>query len=130
MAAAPSRPDLAAYDESIRMDTSTIVKELRALLGARLLAFIAGVKETRAVHEWAEGDREIRSGEVAGRLRLAYQVARIITSRDRREVAQAWFQGLNPELGDRSPARVLRDGELEDVGPEVLAAARAFAAIG
>lgn len=130
MAGPPSRPDLAAYDESIRMDTSTVVKELRPLLGARLVAFLAGVKETRAVHEWAEGDREIRSADVAGRLRLAYQVARLITARDRPEVAQAWFQGLNPELGDRSPARILRHGELEDVGPDVLAATRSFAALG
>lgn len=128
--AAPSRPDLAAYDESIRMETSLVVKELRELLGARLVAILAGVKETRAVHEWAQGDREIRSAEVAGRLRLAYQVARLITSRDRPEVAQAWFHGLNPELGDRSPTRMLRDGDLEEVGPEVLAAARAFAAAG
>lgn len=130
MGAAPSRPDLAAYDDSVRMDTQVVVKELRDLLGARLVALIAGVKETRAVHEWAEGDRDMKSPETAARLRLAYQVARLITSRDKPEVAQAWFQGLNPKLGDRSPARVLRDGELEEVGPEVLAAARAFAAVG
>jgi hypothetical protein len=42
-------------------------------------------------------------------------------------VAQAWFQGLNPQLEDRSPARLLREGDLDDVGPQILAAARAFA---
>lgn len=130
MAVAPSRPDLAAHEESMRLDTQVLVKELRDLLGARLVALLAGVKETRAVHEWAEGDRDIKSPEAAARLRLAYQVARLITARDRPEVAQAWFQGLNPKLGDRSPVRVLRDGDLEEVGPEVLAAARAFAAVG
>jgi hypothetical protein len=41
-------------------------------------------------------------------------------------VAQAWFQGLNPQLGDRSPARLLREGDLAEVGPEIVAAARAF----
>jgi hypothetical protein len=107
-----------------------MVKELRDLLGARLVALVAGVKETRAVHEWAEGERQIRSPEVAERLRIAYQVARLITERDRAAVAQAWFQGLNPKLGDRAPARLLRDGDLDEVGPEVLAAARAFAAVG
>ena len=130
MALAPSRPDLAAYDASVRMDISIVVKDLRDLLGVRLVAFLAGVKETRAVHEWAEGDRDIRSQEVADRLRVAYQVARLITYRDSPEVAQAWFQGLNPKLGDRSPARMLRGGDLEEVGPEILAAARAFAAVG
>jgi hypothetical protein len=37
---------------------------------------------------------------------------------------------LNPKLRDRSPARLLRDGDLEEVGPEILAAARAFSAVG
>ena len=128
--ATPSRPDLAAYDESVRMDVSVMVKELRELLGVRLVAFLAGVKETRAVHEWAEGDREIRSAGVVDRLRVAYQVVKLISTRDDARVAQAWLQGLNPKLGDRSPARLLRDGDLEEVGPEILAAARDFAAVG
>jgi hypothetical protein len=127
---APSRPDLAAYDEAVRMDTGVMVKELRDLLGSRLLAFLAGVSETRAIHEWAEGERKVRSPKVIDRLRVAFQVAKLITARDEPRVAQAWFQGLNPKLGDRSPARLLRDGDLEEVGPEVLAAARAFSAIG
>ena len=42
------------------------------------------------------------------------------------EIAQAWFQGLNLQLEDRSPARLLREGELEEVSPAVIAAARAF----
>jgi hypothetical protein len=54
----------------------------------------------------------------------------VITARDSKEVAQAWFQGLNPLLDDRSPARLLRDGDLEEVGPQVLTAARQFAAVG
>jgi hypothetical protein len=41
-------------------------------------------------------------------------------------VARAWFQGLNPQLGDRSPARLLREGDLDEVGPEVIGAERAF----
>jgi hypothetical protein len=45
-------------------------------------------------------------------------------------VAQAWFQGLNPILDDRAPALLLREGELADIGPRVLAAARQFAAVG
>ena len=52
--------------------------------------------------------------------------ARLIGQRDSHEVAQAWFQGLNPQLDDRSPARLLREGDLDEVGPEIVAAARAF----
>ena len=45
---------------------------------------------------------------------------------DGAEVARAWFQGLNPQLEDRSPARLLREGDIDDVGPQVIAAERAF----
>ena len=60
------------------------------------------------------------------RLRVALQVALPLAEAESSEIAQAWFQGLNPQLDDRSPARILREGELEDVGPAVIAAARAF----
>ena len=39
---------------------------------------------------------------------------------------RTWFQGLNPELDDRSPARLLREEGLDEVGPQILAAARGF----
>jgi hypothetical protein len=45
-------------------------------------------------------------------------------------VVAAWFQGMNPRLGDVAPARLLREAELDVAGPRVLAAARAFAAEG
>jgi hypothetical protein len=54
----------------------------------------------------------------------------MLAERDTAEVVQAWFQGLNPQLDDRSPARLLREGDLDEVGPLVLSAARAFAATG
>jgi hypothetical protein len=50
----------------------------------------------------------------------------LIARHDSPSVVQAWFQGLNPQLEDRSPARLLREGDLDEVGPEVLSAARAF----
>jgi len=88
------------------------------------------VRETRAVRQWAEGTRVIQDKTDEQRLRLAYQVAMLVGERDSAEVVQAWFQGLNPELEDRSPVRLLREGDLDEVGPLVLAAARAFAATG
>lgn len=122
------KPDLVAFDEANQMKPAELASELRQHLGVRLVAFLSGVSETRAVHEWAEGSRRMRD-PVLRRLRVAYQILRLITIRDGDEVAQAWFQGLNPKLGDRSPARLLRDGDLDEVGPDVLKAARAFAAI-
>jgi hypothetical protein len=127
---APARPELEAYEAATRADVPVIAKELRAALGPRLVALIAGVSETRAVHQWADGTRELKSTVTERRLRLAYQLWKLITMRDSDRVAQAWFIGLNPKLDDTSPARLLRDGDLDEVGPQLLAAARAFAAGG
>jgi len=107
-----------------------LVKGLRDLLGAKLVAYLGGVRETRAVRQWAEGTRAVQDKTDEYRLRLAYQVAALIAEKDSPAVAQAWFQGLNPQLEDRSPARLLREGDLGEVGPLVLTAARAFAATG
>ena len=66
------------------------------------------------------------SEEVQLRLRFALRVALPIAAADSPAIAQAWFQGLNPQLDDRSPARLLRDGDLDEVGPAIVAAERAF----
>jgi hypothetical protein len=125
MAITHPRPDLSAHIRAVRASFPEAAEELRALLGARLVAYLGGVRETRAVHQWAEGSRR-PSDEVQQRLRLALQVALPIAEAESPQIAQAWFQGLNPELDDRAPARLLRDGDLDDVGPAVIAAARAF----
>ena len=130
MTTADPRPDLAAYGEAARMSQAELVAALRALLGAKLVAYLGRVKETRAVRQWAEGSRTIGNDTDVERLRVAYRVARLITARHTAAVAQAWFQGLNPILDDRAPARVLREEDLAGSGPLVLAAARQFAAVG
>jgi hypothetical protein len=123
------KPDLEAYERAARLPFESVVKELSVLLGPKLVAYLAGVRETRAVREWEKGVREARD-PIPQRLRLALQVAMLIARHDSPSVVQAWFQGLNPQLDDRSPARLLREGELDEVGPAVLSAARAFTAGG
>ena len=130
MTTANPRPDLAAYNDAARMTQPELVTALRTLLGAKLVAYLGKVKETRAVRQWADGARTINNETDLERLRIAYRAARLIAERDTPAVAQAWFQGLNPILDDRPPALLLREGELTDVGPKVLAAARQFAAVG
>jgi hypothetical protein len=65
---------------------------------------------------------------VEQRLRFAFQVARTLHAQDTAAMVQAWFTGVNPELGDRVPLRLIREGDLHMVAPEVLRAARAFLA--
>ncbi|HEY5151894.1 MAG TPA: hypothetical protein VIJ23_19190, partial [Mycobacterium sp.] len=55
-----ARVDLAAFEDATRLSPAGLVTSLRAALGVRLVAVIAGVKETRAVHQWADGAREVR----------------------------------------------------------------------
>jgi hypothetical protein len=125
MAVAMPRPDLAAHTRAVRSSFPQVARQLRTLLGARLVAYLGSVQETRAVHQWADNDRT-PSADIQRRLRVALRVAMTIAEAESAEIAQAWFQGLNPQLDDHSPARLLREGELEEVGPAVIAAARAF----
>ena len=119
------RPELEAHRHAVSASSADVVSELRALLGARLTAYMAAVSETRAVHQWADGERHPNAA-AERRLRLALQLAGMIAAVDGEVVAQAWFQGLNPQLEDRSPARLIREGDLDEVGPAVIGAARAF----
>jgi hypothetical protein len=128
-AVAGARGGLKAHQDSIRLSEAELVRDLRDILGAKLVAYIGSVKETRAVRQWADGERK-PSAEVMTRLRHAYHVAALLAERDSRTVVQAWFQGMNPQLDDVPPARLLREGQVEDAAQAVLAAARAFAAAG
>lgn len=116
---------LAAFNDSIRQSLPQIVSELRSRLGAKLVAYIANVSDTRAVRAWAEGERA-PAPNTDRRLRLAYQVATLIDSSEGDGVAATWFQGMNPQLGDRSPARVLREDRTDEGMGQVLKAAQGF----
>ena len=111
----------------MRLDTGGVVTGLREILGAQLVAYLGRVSNTRSVREWADGSRT-PGADVVQRLRTAYYVAGILIERESAKVVQAWFQSMNPELGDQSPAALLRTEQLDAVGPKVIAAARAFAA--
>jgi hypothetical protein len=125
MAVTESRPGFAAHTQAVRATFPEVVDALRELLGPRLVAYLGSVRETRAVHQWADGSRE-PSDAVQQRLRVALQVAAMLTEAESPRIAQAWMQGLNPQLEDRSPARLLREGDVQEVGPAVVGAARAF----
>lgn len=114
------------HAQVLHADVPSVVRELDEILGSRLVAYIGGVKETRAVRQWSTGDRT-PSAATQTRLRTALQTARLLQYREARPVIQAWFQGMNPHLEDHSPARVLRDADIDAEGPHVMTAARAFA---
>ena len=122
------RPDLFAPREALRRPASKVVEKLVEIVGRKLTAYIGGVKDARAVDRWIAGGAIY--GEAESRVRFAFQVARAINEHDSPAVVQAWLTGVNPELGDRVPARMMRENEIDAVAPAVLSATRAFLAGG
>ncbi len=123
-----ARPGLAAHQEALRLPLPELVTRLTDLIGRKLTAYAAGVQDTRALDRWLGGAHPYNDAEQ--RLRLTFQVARTLADYDSPGTIQAWLMGVNPELGDRVPLALLREGEIGTVGPEVMAAARSFIAGG
>ena len=59
-------------------------------------------------------------------MRLAFQVARTLSEHDSPTVVQAWLTGVNPELGDRVPLRLMHENEIDSIAPAILSAVRAY----
>jgi hypothetical protein len=99
---------------------------LQELLGRRLVAHVAGVKDGKTVTRWASGEVTEARQESEQRLRTAYEIAQLLVRFDSPRIVRAWFIGLNPQLDDVSPAAAIHEGRLK----EAKAAARAFVAGG
>ena len=114
-----------AHRQAVLAPMADVADFLQDLLGRRLVAYIAGVKDAKTVSRWANGEAEARQ-ESETRLRVASEIAHLLIEFDSSRVIKAWFIGLNPQLGDISPAEAIHDGHSK----EALAAARAFIAGG
>lgn len=124
------KPGLRTAEESVGLPFEELVARLRELLGARMVAYIGGVKSSRPVSEWVSG-RAKPSETERERLRHAYHAAALLRERYDVATVQSWFQGMNPVLGDLAPAQVLAgSGDELAAAADVLAAAKSFAYIG
>ena len=111
-----------AHREAMLTPIPRIVTFLQDLLSRRLVAYVAGVKDAKTVSRWAKEEvGEVRK-ESEARLRGVYEIAQLLLQFDSAQVVRAWFIGLNPQLGDESPADAIHEGRLK----EAKAAARAF----
>ena len=122
-----ARPGLRAHVDSTRLAFQDLVTRVTAIIGRKLTAYIAGV-DVRTVDRWLKGSNPY--GDAEARLRFTYQVIVPLADHDKPAVVQSWLTGLNPELKDRTPLRLLREQDLEVVGPELLGAVRSFIAGG
>lgn len=110
-------------------DDAALVANLRELLGTKLTAYLASADTTRTIRKWADG-KGTPSYDVSNRLRFAYRVALLLRRREPSSIVQAWFTGLNPELDDASPARIIREEDLNSFAPRTLNAAQGSIAHG
>ena len=118
-----------AHEVSVNASLQQAVHDLTSVIGAKLVAYIGKVKETRAVREWITGERSPNAA-TQRKLRLALQIATVLEGGGHAGAIAAWFQGLNPVLRDQRPAEMIRnasEGELSSVGRAILAAAGEFA---
>lgn len=115
-----------AHRQSVHASAAEVAGYLQELLSRRLVAYIAGVKDAKTVTRWASGEVENVRDENEKRLRTAYEIAKLLVRFDSPRVVKAWFIGLNPQLGDVSPAEAIHDGDLKGA----MSAARAFVAGG
>jgi len=111
-----------AHARVTRQGIAATAAALQELLGQRLVAVMAGVRDLKAVGRWARGE-DVPRAQAAATLQNALHVVELLRSQEDDETIRSWFRGMNPDLGDRSPALVVRDK------PEnVVQAARAFLA--
>lgn len=123
-------PDLAiasreAHRQVTESSIAQITQYLEEVLGRKLVATLADVKDPKAVTRWASGERAPRTG-AEERLRAAYQIFRLLLTAESPHTVRAWFIGLNPQLDDESPILAIQEGRFQ----EAMVAARAYIAGG
>lgn len=123
-----AKPDMQARSQSRLLGGSELAAQMVELIGRKLTAYIASVKDVRSVDRWIAGGQFY--GDAEERLRFGYQVVRMLSDYDKPSVVQAWLMGINPELGDRAPIKLIREYPIAEIAPQVLGAARAFVAGG
>ena len=114
--------------ESLELPIAQITRWLIDIIGKKLTAYIGNVKDVRAVELWAAGGEMQNDASI--RLRFAFQVIEELHETESAAIIQAWLTGVNPDLDDRVPIRLMRQQDLETVAPDILRAARTFLAEG
>ena len=92
----PSRPDLVAHREATALPFPKLVGELVRSIGKKLTAYIAGVKDVRALDRWMEGAAPYKNAQ--DRLRFAYRVVKTLERHDRANGRSGLAHGSQPRV--------------------------------
>jgi hypothetical protein len=112
---------------------STFAHKVAALverLGAQLVAYIGDAEETHTVAQWIAVENLPHEMLPYAKMYFVFNLTEMLIEAGEGEVMQAWFQGMNPYLDDRSPIQCIHDAQTSDdlarLSPEILAAVHAF----
>src|SRR3981189_1012418 len=83
-----------AHARVTRQGIATTAAPLQELLGQRLVAVMAGVKDAKAVGRWARGE-DIPRAQAAATLQNALHVVELLRSQEDDETIRSWFRGMN-----------------------------------
>jgi len=101
-------------EATLELSVRELLSGVREMLGAKLAAYIAGVKTTSQISRWiAEESPALTEGQLR-RLRLAYVVAAALVNREGKVTTQSWFMGMNPTLANTAPARFIVETDGRD----------------
>src|SRR4051812_9323920 len=89
-AATKTAREARAHEQSVQFSTADTARYLQEVLGQRLTAHIAGVKDPKTVAAWAEGTNTPRPASEA-KLRLALQIVHLLQGQESPHVVRAWF---------------------------------------
>src|SRR4051794_3007582 len=102
-----------AHRSAVETTPQFIASYLSDALGVRLLAYTVNVSDPKTVTRWAKAEREPTADHEA-RLRNAFYVFQLLSNDlESAHTVRAWFGGLNPLLGEESPATALREGQFQ-----------------
>lgn len=95
-----------AHREAMRADIPSIAGRLQDMLGQRITAYAIGIKDPRAVGQYARDLQQPRE-ETKQRLRNLYEITQVLVSRETPETVRAWMVGAHPLLENRAPVELL-----------------------
>jgi hypothetical protein len=95
-----------AHREAVTQPISKIADELQEVLGQKLTAYCAGLKDGRLIGKYSR-EEVAPTQETETRLRDLFIVVRLLRSREDALTVRAWMLGSHPLLEDRAPAELL-----------------------
>jgi hypothetical protein len=111
MSIAPGGPKHRAG--AVHQDITDVTHELCELLTSKLVASLAGVKDSSQVRKWARGELSPQQ-PAHTRLSFAYDILQNIEAAAGRRTAEAWAMSVNPRLGYDTPIKAIREDRFRE----------------